>query len=186
MDADLLQRVAQARRRSGARADPLVLDWAEALARRAQRHDGEVGRRLQARVLALLDGLRERAPRPPVPLPQAASRVAELRARVGAPADGAALKTVQAFGSSWTRLRTEHRLAQSLARAPEQAGPLNSHALLLRALQELQTLSPAYLDRLVAYADALLAIDAAGAAPERPPARPPARSPARGARAPRP
>ena len=57
----------------------------------------------------------------------------------------------------------DRQLTQSLAKLPENAGPLNSNLLVLRALTRLRELSPAYLNRFMAYADALLWLDDADA-----------------------
>lgn len=66
-----------------------------------------------------------------------------------------ALKSIQLFGGHWARLDIEQQLAQALASAPENAGPLNSHRLVLRALERMRDLAPDYLHRFIAYADAL-------------------------------
>jgi hypothetical protein len=54
-------------------------------------------------------------------------------------------------------------MTQSLAQVPENAGPLNSDRLVLRVLQTLREVSPAYLNRYVAYLDALMWLDQARA-----------------------
>jgi hypothetical protein len=66
------------------------------------------------------------------------------------------LKSLRYFRSTWSRLSAEQQLAQALAQAPENAGPLNSHLLVLRALQLMQEVSPDYLQRFMSYADTLL------------------------------
>ena len=53
------------------------------------------------------------------------------------------------------RIGIEQQLAQALASAPENAGPLNSHRLVLRALERMRDLAPDYLHRFIVYADAL-------------------------------
>lgn len=68
------------------------------------------------------------------------------------------------FRNTWGRMQVKQRVARTLARPPDNAGPLNSHLLALRALQQMQSLSPAYLARFVAYLDALLWVDQAAAA----------------------
>lgn len=78
----------------------------------------------------------------------------------GPPVD---LKAVQAFRSTWARLSVDQQLTRSLARIPEQAGPLNSQRLVLRSLQLMRDVSPAYLGRFMSYVDALLWLDEAGA-----------------------
>ena len=60
------------------------------------------------------------------------------------------------FRQTWARLSVEQRLAQSRSALPDNAGPLNSHHLVHRALTSMRELAPAYLDRFIAYADALL------------------------------
>lgn len=90
---------------------------------------------------ALVAGL---APRPP------ANAVAG--AAPGAPPE---LKALRDFRRSWSRLQAEQWLDQSVASAPDNAGPLNSHGLAVRTLQRLNALSPAYLERLLVLADAL-------------------------------
>ncbi len=57
---------------------------------------------------------------------------------------------------TWARLSVEQRLAQSRSALPDNAGPLNSHHLVHRALTSMRELAPTYLDRFIAYADALL------------------------------
>ncbi len=72
------------------------------------------------------------------------------------------LKTVRLYRDTWARLRLDEQLARSLQQAPDNPGPLNSHLLVLRALRSLQDLSPAYLSRFVAQAEALMWLDGAG------------------------
>lgn len=66
------------------------------------------------------------------------------------------LATLRRFRGTWSRLSAQQRLRQTLAQVPAQAGPLNSNAVVHRALVLMQEVSPAYLQRFVAYADALL------------------------------
>ena len=69
------------------------------------------------------------------------------------------LKALQYFRSTWTRLSTEQRLAQSAAKLPENAGPLNSQHLVHQSLVLMRELSPGYLERFIAHVDALLWLD---------------------------
>ena len=64
-------------------------------------------------------------------------------------------RTLQFFKRTWSRLSAEQRLAQSRATLPDNAGPLNSHHLVHRALTLMQSLSPDYLEHFVGYVDAL-------------------------------
>lgn len=89
-------------------------------------------------------------------------------ARVGQADDGAAragppaeLNALRDFRSTWARLRVDQQLSQSLAKGAGNAGPLNSHLLVLRSLKLMHEISPAYLARFVAHVDALLWLDQA-------------------------
>lgn len=75
------------------------------------------------------------------------------------------LKSLACFRDTWARLSADRQLAAALADPPQNAGPLNSHRLVLQAVERMRELSPAYLDRFMAYADALLWLDAATGAP---------------------
>jgi hypothetical protein len=63
------------------------------------------------------------------------------------------------FRSTWSRLSIEKRVTQAIAQAPKNAGPINSHQLILRSLALMRELSPDYLNRFTTYADALLSLD---------------------------
>lgn len=71
----------------------------------------------------------------------------------------AELKALKFFKSTWSRLSAERRLTQSLAKVPENAGPLNSHHLVHRSLLLMRDLSPEYLNRFMTYVDTLLWVD---------------------------
>lgn len=80
-------------------------------------------------------------------------------ARQGTAASGEAphdeLASVRRFRQSWECGRTLDQLEQALARTPANAGPLNSHALVLRSLGLMGGLSTDYLRRFLAYAETL-------------------------------
>ena len=134
--------------------------------------------------------------RAPVPtaLPAAPSPLAALnqhirsRAQGGtahatsAPMPGAApdMKSVQRFRDVWSHIAADQQVSQAIVQGPENAGPLNSHRLVLRSLALMRSLSPDYLRRFLEHADALLWLDQAQqklASPEGKPA--PRRSRAR-------
>ena len=71
------------------------------------------------------------------------------------------LKALHYFRDDWARLSVDQQLAEALAQGPENAGPLNPHRLVLRALQRMRELSPDYLNRFMSYADALVWLEAA-------------------------
>ena len=73
-------------------------------------------------------------------------------------AEGAAvapMRSVQRFGRSWSRWASQERMARALQQGPDNAGPLNAHRLAIRALAQVQDVSPAYAAHLIAQLDAL-------------------------------
>lgn len=188
----------QALREAGAaEADPIGLAYLEGLARQAQAHYGPLQAWLQQRLgqaLERFEQARAQALALPPPSEAAAAPVrpaaalAELNrllreasapapvldgdeaatAPVRSPAGRPEMKSVTRFREGWSRLRAETRVTEALGRKPENAGPLNSHALLLRSLDLMRGLSPDYLRRFVTHVDALLWLDAAGQKPAPP------------------
>ncbi len=75
------------------------------------------------------------------------------------------LKSAAVFQRTWSRLRLDQQLAQALEQAPENAGPLNSHSLVLRALRLMRDISPDYLERLFEYVETLLWLEQLGGGP---------------------
>lgn len=69
------------------------------------------------------------------------------------------LKTVRESRATWARLSVDKQLALAMKQAPINAGPINSHMLVLRSLAMMQAISPDYLSRMVSYADTLLLLD---------------------------
>jgi hypothetical protein len=179
-------RIAAWRESGGHRFDPVRFHFIEALAARSAVHDGEARRLLDDRVASLVadygDALEAAraaegdAARPPEKLPARPGPLAllvEQVARQAPPPASGELKTLGYFRSTWARLSAERRLTQSLAKVPENAGPLNSHHLVHRSLTLMRDLSPEYLNRFMSYVDTLLWLDQASAgtgtaAPESP------------------
>lgn len=89
----------------------------------------------------------------------------------GETADGDELPSVRRFRHAWTRVRAQDQVAQAVARRPAQAGPLNSHALVLQSLAMMRELSPEYLRRFVEHVETLQWLEQA--APPAAPARTP-------------
>jgi hypothetical protein len=166
------------RERGAHRRDPVRFRLIEAMARRAAGHQGEARRLLDARLAVLIDAYGRALDEAPAPAadaaPPARSGLAELLEHIArhapapdvaapgggmplaAPGSAPELKGVRFFNRTWTRLRAERRITQSLARVPENAGPLNSHQLVHRALVLMHELSPDYLNRFMAHVDGLL------------------------------
>lgn len=172
------ERIAALRARGAERLDPLRFHFIEALARRTAATGGPARSLLENRLARALDDCTARcaaAPPPTAARPAAPGPLAELldhlarenRSGFGpAVADGAItapdeLKAVACFRDTWDTLRLERQLHEVLADEPENAGPLNSHLLVLRALRQMHQTSPAYLKRFMDYADTLLWLEQA-------------------------
>lgn len=158
---DLQAQVALAHREAQARQsalEPSAPDAARELARLLAAQDWPALRRQR---LALQQAPRSRALVELTQyLEQASAQVpsdGEVQRRDGLPE----LKSASRFRPGWTRLRAEQRVSQALAQAPDQAGPFNSQMLLLRSLDLLRKLSPAYLEHLVSQVDTLLWLEQA-------------------------
>lgn len=85
----------------------------------------------------------------------------------------AELKAVRYFRETWSQLSVDRQVSHAIDQAPEQAGPLNSHYLVLRSLEMMRDISPDYLKRFMSYVDTLLCLDLAG---DKPAARKPAKA----------
>jgi hypothetical protein len=73
----------------------------------------------------------------------------------------AELKSMRYFRNTWSRLSVDRQVTQAIEQGPENAGPLNSHLLVLRSLALMRDISPDYLNRFVSYVDTLLWLDQA-------------------------
>ena len=181
--------------------DPVGFAFVEALARRLAAHDGAVRQLLDARLArAMADCAArcvQRLARPGqgagAPIARAlAGPLADLVRQLDAPGQAAAvvvagagsiadaltwpaspteLKAWRQSRQTWARLSVDRRLSRSLARLPQNPGPLNSHLLALRALQWMQDIAPGYLQAFVAQVDVMLWLDQAGAGPAPAPAK---------------
>jgi hypothetical protein len=65
------------------------------------------------------------------------------------------LPSVGEFQKIWSHVRTESQLRQSLEQTPENAGPLNSSALVHRSMALMRDVSPGYLRHFLSYIDDL-------------------------------
>ncbi|WP_297791132.1 DUF2894 domain-containing protein [uncultured Marinobacter sp.] len=77
----------------------------------------------------------------------------------GSPRPLKAMARVQADQGSQA---LQDRIRQAIEQTPENAGPMNSHRLVSRAIAAMEKLSPEYLNRFVNYADTLLALERLG------------------------
>ncbi|NEX64176.1 DUF2894 domain-containing protein [Noviherbaspirillum galbum] len=69
------------------------------------------------------------------------------------------LKAVSQFRDTWAKLSADKQVTQALQQAPKNAGPINSHMLVLRSLALMRDMSPEYLNRFLSYADTLLKLE---------------------------
>lgn len=158
--------------------DPVHFRYLEALSRRMQSQPEAVQRVLAPRLQAALQAHAqrperpERPDRPPPPVTEsplarlnrdireraASGQTQGLLEDIGSASE---LKSVRGFGEVWSRISAERQVVQALGRGPENAGPLNSHMLILRALTLMRSLSPDYLRRFLAQMDTLLWLDQA-------------------------
>jgi hypothetical protein len=83
----------------------------------------------------------------------------ENAAAAFSPAGAVELKSVQQFRQSWQRMKVQDQVEQALQHGPANAGPLNSHRLVLRTLGLMQDLSPAYLHHFMSHLDTMLQLD---------------------------
>ncbi|HEY3355693.1 MAG TPA: DUF2894 domain-containing protein [Polyangia bacterium] len=195
---DASARIEALRARGAARFDPVGWRFLEALARRAAGQGTEARRALDRRLAQAVAAYAERFERAAREASDALARgtarapgggggpLAELLAHLarhapegatGGPAAAAGatggptgeLRSVRCFRRTWSRLSVDQQLSHALAHAPENAGPLNSHALVLRSLRQMRAVSPDYLEQLLSYVEALRWLDEAerGRGPER-------------------
>ena len=71
-------------------------------------------------------------------------------------------KPLRAFSRAHAGRNTqtlEQRIQRAIEQVPAEAGPMNGHRLVSRAIAEMQRLSPDYLNRFVGYADTLMVLE---------------------------
>lgn len=174
------------RERGADRLDPVRFRFIEALAQRAAGRSGEVRRILDDRLSALLEayagnlehaaGATEDSAAPASHpaladgavdttltglLDYMASRAHDVPAAHGLPraASYPELAALDYFRQTWSTVRAEKQMRQSLEPLPGNAGPLNSSSLVHRSLSLMRELSPGYLTQFLGYVDALSWLD---------------------------
>lgn len=79
-----------------------------------------------------------------------------------APAQGGGeMRSLRRFRQVWTKVAAQDKVQRALQREPRNAGPLNSHMLVLRTIELMRDLSPDYLARFVTQLDTLLWLEQA-------------------------
>jgi hypothetical protein len=153
-------RVRQLRDKGAAQVDPARMAQLEALARRLADQPDAVRALLQERLElamhALEHALEVRVAQAPIQPP---ARVPAGRARqlpqLPRPPDSTEMASVVRFRRSWANGRAQERIAAATARKPRNAGPLNSHMLVLQALDMMQALPGDYLRRFLTHIETL-------------------------------
>jgi|GEM_PF-4995858 len=95
------------------------------------------------------------APGPLAALTDELVAAADARARAFNAAD-----TLAEFRRVWASVRIESQMRQSLQEAPDNAGPLNSAALVHRSIGLMREASQGYLQHFLSYVDDLSAVEA--------------------------
>jgi hypothetical protein len=67
---------------------------------------------------------------------------------------------IQQFRKQLGQISVQKQVTKAMAQAPQNAGPINSHMLVLRSLGQMREASPDYLGRFMVYLDTLLCLDA--------------------------
>lgn len=179
-NASLQAALLRLRAEGAARLDPMRLRQLEAMWARLQGQPPAVQQQIRQRMLRVLPACDQRvreATATPTSRsgPEMGSGLAalvalnrELQARQQPAPTGTLdrlveprqeLSSVRRFRSVWSRQQTEQQVRSAARRAPEQAGPLNSHHLILQSLDLMQTLSPAYLQRFLSHVEALQSLE---------------------------
>jgi hypothetical protein len=183
--------------------DPVGWHYIQVLAERTRTQTGPAQALLQAKLNKALAQMQARLPTPPntsTPPPSLGpSPLSALLQHMAAPSADRPLGTsnhgrmdkprIVQFRQQLHRISVQKQVTQAIAQAPQNAGPINSHMLVLRSLGLMRDISPDYLNRFMGYVDTLLVLEAAGqskaltkkaAAPHKRPSpliQPPATSP---------
>lgn len=153
------------------RFDRIRFHAMEALERRAADHDGEARRLLDERLRTLLHAYEvdfKHGQRHYQSINGAGDDAVSERGLLGALVDHAtagdgtpsspsfaASEMLKEFRRLWSSLRTHSQMRQSLQQVPNNAGPLNSSALVHRAVTLMRDISPGYLQHFLSYVDDL-------------------------------
>jgi hypothetical protein len=161
--------------------DPVRLHYLQVLATRASAHQGKVKRILDGKLAQALTAFRDRFEQaqrdakdtivtlkehdPRASLGELVRYMAQhspdhveggIDGHVGLRRE---LKTTHYFRNTWSKLSVDKQVMQAIKQAPKNAGPINSHMLVLRSLALMREISPDYLNRFTSYVDALLCLD---------------------------
>ncbi|WP_291935231.1 DUF2894 domain-containing protein [Limnohabitans sp.] len=170
----LLQAEGAAWAAEAAQRDPVGWHYIRVLAERTRTQTGPAQALLQAKLSTAVAQLQARlaAPQNPNTLPSrsTASPLSTLLQDMAAPSAERPLSPsghgrmdnprVAQFRQQLGKISVQKQVTQAIAQAPQNAGPINSHMLVLRSLGLMRDLSPDYLNRFMGYVDTLLFLDA--------------------------
>jgi hypothetical protein len=176
---NLLQAEGAAWAAEAAQRDPVGWHYILVLAERTRTQTGPAQALLQAKLSTAVAQLQARlaAPQNPNTLPASstASRSSPLTALLqdmAAPTVERPLSPsghgridnprVAQFRQQLGKINVQKQVTQAIAQAPQNAGPINSHMLVLRSLGLMRDLSPDYLNRFMGYVDTLLFLEDSG------------------------
>lgn len=187
--AGLEDRLQTLRQAGAAQVDPVRLHFLEVLARGIAAVPVAQQNLLQPRWDAAFDALQRacetagplQARREPAPTPGLAALAAlnrHARAASGQvrgtevlppdDADAGELRSLRAFRDSWSRIAAVDTVDAAVAHGPDNAGPLNSHRLVLRSLALMRALSPEYLRRFLSQVQTLQRLETVASGPADP------------------
>jgi hypothetical protein len=163
-------------RASGAaRVDAVGWHYIETLAQRTREQSGPAQLKLVAKLQEALDHLEARMGAATAPVAKQVaipSPLATLLHDMGSKSTPqASSKTtgwglenprIQQFRKQLSQISVQKQVTQAMAQAPQNAGPINSHMLVLRSLGLMRDISPDYLNRFMAHVDTLLCLEEAG------------------------
>ena len=157
-------RVQRLRDKGAARVDPARMAQLEALERRLEEQPDAVRALLHARMEVAVQTLEERIAQVPLqPAEPAPPAGAKQLLRLPAGTDSSEMGSVTRFRRSWAAGRAQERVAAATASKPTNAGPLNSHMLVLQALEMMQALPGDYLRRFLTHIETLQWLETAQA-----------------------
>jgi hypothetical protein len=165
--------------------DAVGWHYIETLAQRSQAQSGPAQALLQDKLLHTLQDLEQRlasAPAKPdrasMDGPSALAQLLQEMAPPALPAQEALAASrlepqresprVRQFRKQLRQISVQKRVSKAIAQAPHNAGPINSHMLVLRALGLMRDISPDYLNRFMTHADTLLCLQASERAHQTP------------------
>ncbi len=176
------QQIASLRQLGAERLEPVQFHYVQALCQRASTRQGSVRRILEGKLAQALAGLQQRLHPAPRAANQAAAAPLEREIRDGLAAltrdlsqhqardarwperagSSPELKSAEFFRDTWSRISAAKQVTQALEKAPKNAGPINSHRVVLGSLALMRDISPDYLNRFMCYVDTLLLLEHRG------------------------